>query len=436
MLSAVGHCDAVLREDLPPHLKITSISTRLTNLRTQADTLLVTLGLAPPTPEHAHKGQRRRSRARRTESACASELAIKQLLATLQKSFADYKKAVERRTVSPQPRVTKPHPSTTRPHPSTSDDDKKAVIKNEKKCSDPSLLNVPVQRRRANTTEATKSKKKASAVLQRVEALNEKASNEDALLEFGTVFSSRARANTADTVGGVAKPELPRQRSPVNAAAELPRQRSPTSLNENVSLRKKVGRVNRTERRDKINAIRKIFEASNTDDTVPTVTINQSDVSSSGRGRLNTAPPAVVKAVLKEHTPQKQKVITITMETPATTELPDSTDLPVAKSHDTTPNFERLHSRLIRATRSVSPQSTNQILATPTDKLGSTDSSPVHRRGNKPHPLPLRASGKVSSLRDMFDSQVLTVAYIVPYSTGTHFSNFVIFAKFSALLIL
>ncbi len=302
MLNAVDQCENVLREELPSQLRITSVSTRLTNLRTQADTLLATLGLAPPTPDHAPKRGRKHSHARRTESACASELAIKQTLATLGKSFTGYKKALERRTMSPQPlAISKPHLSTDKPHPPTTKlsipDVKKDVLT---KFSDTTY----VQRVRANTAEAIKNKKKVSSVLQRVEALNEKTLNEDPLLEFGTSYGPRPRANTADTAVGVAKPELPRQRSPAPS-------------NASVSLRTKMVGVNKTERKDKINAIRKIFDASNIpDNDVPMVTVDQSDAS--GCGRLNTAPPSVVKAVMKDHTPTKQKVITITMETPIT----------------------------------------------------------------------------------------------------------------------
>ena len=398
MQSAVESCDSLLRQDLPTHLKITSVSTRLVNLQHEGRQLLEQLGISH-TPDHAPKG-RRRSRARRTESASASELAIKQMLATLQKDFNTYKKAVERRMISsspqppnlkqerggeivrrspqspnpksvkggeivrqsPQPPNSKsakggeivrrspqpPNPKSVKggeiviqsPQPpkpksakggeivrSKSDlkappskyhNDNKNVTKNEKKSeqktSEDDLLNVPVLRARANTGEAIKTKKRSSAVLQRIAALNQKSTKEDAvaLKEFGTTFAPRPRANTADPTLSPSKPSLPRK-------AELPKQpdppqpqvvlrgRSPTDV-DSVPLRKKGGGVTRTERKDKINAIRKIFEAS-----TESLNVEEKMTTTEDKGSTIVAP-AVVKAVLKDHLPTKQRVVTITME--------------------------------------------------------------------------------------------------------------------------
>ena len=390
-----------MTQDLPTHLKITSVSTRLVNLQHQGEKLLTQLGLAPPTPDHTSK--KKKSRARRTESSSASELAIKQLLATLQKDFNSYKKAVERRRISSSqsaPAVKSSSQST--PGVKSSSPGKVAIVrgkndlkslppksqkvtKNEKKTppvktSDDGSLLTPIARIRAYTGEDKKVKKRSSAVLKKVEALNKKSTQEDAqaLKEIGTSFGPRPRAHTTDSSMSPSKgrsPELPRK----TLTAESPmqpdppvviRQRSPTSV-ESVPLRKKGGGVSRAERREKINAIRKIFEATSAESAVTTDKLQervfekgqsstlpnyfskgQSSVPSTPlekqpekskeektshpvpmetRKRINTLP-AVFRTVLKDSAPAKQKVITITMEPekPATPPLLQLQDAPVS----------------------------------------------------------------------------------------------------------
>ena len=319
-------------QDLRTNLKITSISTRLTNLQHEGTKLLEGLGLQPPTPDHTHK-KKGKSRARRTESLSASELAIKQILAKLQRIFNDYKKAVERRRVSPSPQPLTSPPSVKSPSPGQvaiirRKSDLKSPPPKYQKTSSPKRvskqtsldvkplneLSTPVIRIRANTGEETKKEKRISAVLQRVVTLNQQSTREDAhaLRELGTTFGHRPRSRTADPV--IRSPDLPHKKvSPVHhskqvngvsvspcepsgqsvskdssdlavsaPASELStsvkaptsksmseslesstgvvlRKRSQTAA-ESVPLRKRGGGLSRVERREKINAIRQIFE--------------------------------------------------------------------------------------------------------------------------------------------------------------------------------
>ncbi len=400
MQSAIELCDTLLRQDLPTHIKITSVSTRLVNLQHEGRQLLEHLGIGHAhTPDHAHKG-RGRSRAKRSESASASELAIKQMLATLQKDFNVYKKSVERRIISPSPQppnsrggeITRlsPQPPNPRgseiarlspqpPNPRGSDiarlspqppnsrggeisrqspqppnpklgkggeiarlspqppnpklaksdlkspppNNNKTVTKNEKrkdeKTLEDDLPSVPVLRVRANTVEATKTKKRSSAILQRIKVFNQKSTKEDAvaLKEVGTTFAPRPRANTADPTMSPSlsrKAVSPRQPDPPQPQVVI-RRRSPTDV-ESVPLRKKGSGITRTERKDKINAIRKIFEASTESiDVVEETAKSEEKAKTEKTEETGTIVPSVVKAVLlKDHLPTKQRVVTITME--------------------------------------------------------------------------------------------------------------------------
>ncbi len=428
MQSAIELCDTLLRQDLPTHLKITSVSTRLVNLQHEGRQLLEHLGINHAhTPDHAHKG-RPRSRAKRSESASASELAIKQMLATLQKDFNVYKKSVERRIISPSPQppnsrgseiarlspqppnprggdnarlspqppnrgggkisrqspqppnpklakggeitrlspqppnpklakegeitrlspqppnpklekggeITRLSPKPPNPKLAKSDlkspppNNNKIVTKNEKrkdeKALEDDLQSVPVLRVRANTVEATKTKKRSSAILQRIKVFNQKSTKEDAvaLKEVGTTFAPRPRANTADPTMSPSlsrKAVSPRQPNPPQPQVVI-RRRSPTDV-EGVPLRKKGGGITRTERKDKINAIRKIFEAST--ESIDVVEETAKSEETAKTEETGTIVPSVVKAVLlKDHLPTKQRVVTVTMapvEKPATPPL-------------------------------------------------------------------------------------------------------------------
>ena len=95
MDTAIEACKVVLSQELPSNQRVSSVSTRLTNLTHQADIIYRLLGvnlLAKSRAKHDIK---------RSESCSASESAIKQILSSLVSRFAEYKVAVETRRVSP-----------------------------------------------------------------------------------------------------------------------------------------------------------------------------------------------------------------------------------------------------------------------------------------------------------------------------------------------
>ena len=95
MDTAIEACKVVLSQELPSNQRVSSVSTRLTNLTHQADIIYRLLGvnlLAKSRAKHNIK---------RSESCSASESAVKHVLSGLVSRFAEYKVSVETRRVSP-----------------------------------------------------------------------------------------------------------------------------------------------------------------------------------------------------------------------------------------------------------------------------------------------------------------------------------------------
>ena len=103
MDEAIRVCSGELMEDLPSTLKITSVSTRLTNLQVEAEKLLAGTRSA----DHSKK---KKTKLKRSESVSATEVSVTQALTNLQCKFAEYKSSVETRRISPSPGPKSPKP--------------------------------------------------------------------------------------------------------------------------------------------------------------------------------------------------------------------------------------------------------------------------------------------------------------------------------------
>ena len=95
MDTAIEACKVVLSQELPSNQRVSSVSTRLTNLTHQADIIYRLLGV------NLLAKSRAKHNVKRSESCSASESAVKQILSSLVSRFAEYKVAVETRRVSP-----------------------------------------------------------------------------------------------------------------------------------------------------------------------------------------------------------------------------------------------------------------------------------------------------------------------------------------------
>ena len=299
MNSAIEGCNSLTRsgQDLPTKLKIASISTRFNNLKHDGDKLLVIFVTKPidTTP------QRRNSKAKskRSDSASASELAIKQTLANLQSTFTSYKKAFERRLVSHR---TSGQVATSE---SRKQSESSGVIPGAVRLRTKSEVkpSVPVEtspsrtrnmagenhigpRPRTHTADqqpdspSDKDKSPSHNVVKdKVASFNKRAQEEEQIHmpNVGITFDVRPRARTADpSVGREGKGGVsPRHRATVKAVPEKPeleKEAKTTKAEESsvdvasVPLRRNRGRgrggLSKDERRQKIAAIRELFETS------------------------------------------------------------------------------------------------------------------------------------------------------------------------------
>ena len=96
MSTAIDQCKLLTGKDLPSHLKITSISSRFSNLQHEGDQLLVSLANKP----HTVKARRGSKVITRSDSTSASEVSIREELAALRRHFATYKEIFESRHLS------------------------------------------------------------------------------------------------------------------------------------------------------------------------------------------------------------------------------------------------------------------------------------------------------------------------------------------------
>lgn len=261
---------------------------------------------------HTSSSATTKVKSKRSDSASASELAIKQTLANLQSTFASYKKAFERRLVSHRSAA---YQSTTSPKQQFSlsnGGEGSAVLLRTmselKSSSLPTNASPPQSRHaasenhigmRSNTytsdprssrrsTAAEKDKSAANAVKDKVASFNKRAQDEEQIKmpNFGISFDVRPRAGTADPSVGRApdstKIGSPKQRADAKKVVtenqeekKLERGSEETTKVEETSpssdevasvpLRRKKGRgrgLSKDERKQKIAAIRELFETS------------------------------------------------------------------------------------------------------------------------------------------------------------------------------
>lgn len=534
MTTAIEGCNSLTRsgQDLPTKLKIASISTRFNNLKHEGDKLLLIFVSKPvdTTPRRSPK-----TKVKRSDSASASELAVKQTLANLQSTFASYKKAFERRQVS----FRTAHSVSPKP---TDGSGTSVLLRTKSELKSPSPIETSPSHKKAMSAENhdgavirarahtdTGDKGLHNAVKDKVASFNKKAQEEEQIQmpNFGITFDARPRAKTADSAVDKAKgtsPKSPRrtgQRPPSAKSEEQEKTKEEVGIKvENpseaasVPLRRKARGLSKDERKQKIAAIRELFETSDLANimvepgrqwrpaslaverrrtldgsrpisrgTILSTTTESSNLKSASgaslsdgskvgsesvastpkpvpeedvqqmsetdksretesaprdaggreqatspsvvvspppetRPRLQTAP-AVYKTVVKDLPSTKQQVITLNFEQPkaaAAVSKPEPTK--------TTPNFKEPASsvnihvgkggslernlspagsfvRDTRATRSVSPQQRHRV-GQKDQQSASQQSSPGRKRRL---PLLLQVAGKVSSLRNMFDSQ-------------------------------
>lgn len=301
MNTAIEGCNSLTRsgQDLPTKLKIASISTRFNNLKHDGDKLLVIFITKPidTTPQRRNP----KAKSKRSDSASASELAIKQTLANLQSTFTSYKKAFERRLVSHRTGGPPVATSESRKQPDSSGVSSGAVrlrTKSEVKPSvsietSPSLTrnmagenhigskpHTPHTADHQPDSQSDKDKSPSHNVVKdKVASFNKRAQEEEQIQmpNFGITFDIRPRARTADpTVGREGKGGVsPRHRANVKAVPEKPElekeakttkaEESPVDV-ASVPLRRNRGRgrggLSKDERRQKIAAIRELFETS------------------------------------------------------------------------------------------------------------------------------------------------------------------------------
>ena len=537
MTTAIEGCNSLTRsgQDLPTKLKIASISTRFNNLKHEGDKLLLIFVSKPvdTTPRRSPK-----TKVKRSDSASASELAIKQTLANLQSTFANYKKAFERRQVS----FRTAHSVSPKP---TDGSGTSVLLRTKSELKSPSPIetspshnkpmttenHVGVTRARAHTdTRAGAGGDRGvhNAVKDKVASFNKRAQEEEQIQmpNFGITFDARPRAKTADSAVDKAKgtsPKSPRRirQQPASTKPEeeekSKKEVETKAEGENpseavsVPLRRKARGLSKDERRQKIAAIRELFETSDLTNimvepgrqwrpanlsterrrtldgsrpisrgTMASTTTESSNLKSGSgaslsggskvasesvtstpkpvpmedvqqmcegdksrviqttsrdaggheqatsptvvvspppdtRPRLQTAP-AVYKTVVKDLSSTKQQVITLNLEQPkaaalskpeptkpSTKEQASSVNIQVGKGGSLERNLGPAgpFMRDTRATRSVSPQQRRRVEHKDQEPM-SQQSSPGRTRRL---PLLLQVAGKVSSLKNMFDSR-------------------------------
>ena len=293
MNTAIEGCNSLTHsgQDLPTKLKITSISTRFNNLKHEGDKLLVIFVSKPVdiTPRKSSK-----TRVKRSDSASASELAIKQTLADLQSTFASYKKVFEKRRVSYSAQPTSPKPS--------DGSGRSAVLsrtRSELKSPPPigveattSPTHKPAavaenhidSRSRAYTdykSDRRGDKVARNAVKDKVASFNKRAQEEEHIQmpNFGITFDARPRAKTADPVVGrpkgspkLAQHKVDKAEPKLAPKTEQEKTEQPETKVEvdqvnqsevaSVPLRRKGRGLSKDERKQKIAAIRELFETS------------------------------------------------------------------------------------------------------------------------------------------------------------------------------
>ena len=465
MEKAIGHCGSHTGKDLPSHLKITSISSRFTNLRHKGRTLCTSLATKPQTSKD--KRQKKVS-ITRSNSTSASEVAINETISSLEAQFTSYKDAFEKRRlsseqmpslrtqrsispISPTLAMTKGNlksPLGEHGHVSHMDTIKQGgteVVTDKARPSDQMLSSVG----RSTTVNVLwpvgkvggAKGQKGSAVKEKVAALNER-SKEDTvpIQELGTSFGPRQRTKPTNIV--LKKGES--RDFPNNNTTEMEKQ--PPSSAPGVPLRKKNRALSKAERSRKIEDIKKLFESSEIEyltaqtadvyvwtpkssslrlkressaeevspqrkisapesqlSTTTPAPVNVSAAStlpppvappSETRSRLNTAP-TIIRTVIKDHAPPKKQVITINVDLPA-----DSAD----QNADSASISAEVANQNGDLTEEVVVDK-KEVMTTPpsqTKDISPSRDVPLSHGKEKGRSF---LKGKVSTLRNMFDSQ-------------------------------
>ena len=289
MNTAIEGCNSLTRsgQDLPTKLKIASISTRYNNLNHEGDKLLLVCVNKPVDSSAPRRGSK--GKVKRTESASASELAIKQTLASLQNTFSSYKKAFERRQVSLRTAYSVSSAQPDRPGTSSRSG---VLLRTKSELKSPSPIETSPSHNRPTATENHLGSMRAraytdnrmetrssggdegtrNAVKDKVTSFNKKAREKEQIQmpNFGITFDVRPRAKTADSTIKSSSPRSPRRigqrQAPIGekmvrdgetkVEGESPEEAT------SVPLRRKGRGLSKDERRQKIAAIRELFETS------------------------------------------------------------------------------------------------------------------------------------------------------------------------------
>ena len=432
MQEAIEMCRTYSGTDLPGRLKIASISSHLSNLAHHGHTLTVTLTRSPlspstvlsPTSKRGSWGRRGKDH-RFEDTASASEIAVNQTIESLQKLFDDYKKHFERRILPQSAMAFKAaEKSLGREVDAVSANKEAKIINGETERKD-----VPVaQKHGESLLRERDSQMVALGVRNQIAALNQKSRSIDETPppEPGLSYNMgapRPRSKTAD--------EVVLRRSPVG------QRNKSTSSDEDVPVRRRA--LSKAERTKKIEDIKKLFESSELEDLTsamsetpawsprslstpkvspapssprkekqkvvavekggvdervqvasPTPVIMVSPPPGATRTRLHTAP-TVIRTVIKDHTPPpKQQVITITHSNAS---LEDRQNKQDSEKTQNNKDVEPTDGRSSRTGKSVATP------LSPTHAQPKTTTTKVKGRGWGV------LTGKVSSLREMFDSQ-------------------------------
>ena len=454
MEEAIELCRDHSGADLPGRLKIASVSSHLSNLSHHGHTLTSMLTRTPHSPSALHSplsktmaGGKRRSLIFE-DNASASEIAIKETTEDLKKLFEEYKKYLERR-VLPESAPTKPAYGK-----SSKDVELDSVFEEGK---DKSVSKVVLRkdessvRRHSEGVVRGKDVQPSVGVRGQIAALNQKSKDSEEIppQSFGLSYSTsgfRGRSRTVDDDN--------LRRSP-------PLQHGKISMgNEDASRVRRHG-LSREERTKKIEDIKKLFESNELlqltaslaegptpwvpksltipmlkpSDTSgneevrhnfsesssidkrssvvlsPTITVSPPPGDIAGRTRLMTTP-TVIRTVIKDRTPPpKQQVVTITHSNPPLDTAPSEVMATQPLREEAA--VQKVTPQIKATETSETGKSAKVIQPTPQLPPAPTLSSTAHAQSKPP---PVAASkkgrvsmgvltGKVSSLREMFDSQ-------------------------------
>ena len=451
MSDAIERCGQITGPDLPSHLKITSISSRLTNLQHHGNQLILSLA-NKPTPS---KAKRRSRLVSRSNSASGSEVAIREQLASLQMQFSKYKKVFESRHLSP---VYQPTTGSQKPVSPVS-----PVLLETR-----AHLRSPVQENGGSSVqrlsvegEGPKTPKTASlgrsstvggwwrrdspkaviggkVVKEQVAVLNEK-SKEDVvpIQELGTSYGGpRKRAKSAGSATLRSIMRAGEERSEVegvqesNKRSEVKRIPAKSESVDDVPLRRKGRGLSKAERCRKIEDIKKLFETSELSDQLddadsapvwsPREYVTKETISAVDEevAKVTTSVGPAMEEVTSDKEAGRVISPAVIVSPPPETRQRLNTAPTVIRTviKDHTPPAKK---QVITISLDSTAESANEVEGSSLDpkviapfQRSTRSSSPQHLHRVNTSPTSPRLSGrrglfkgKVSSLRDMFDPQ-------------------------------